>query len=463
MKYASMNSEQFKYKNVFFLGVGGIGMSALARFFNQKGKQVAGYDKVATPLTRILEDEGIQIHYSDAISNIDEKYLDKEETLIVYTPAIPKDHKEWKYFRDRGFEILKRAEVLGLISKASKTLAVAGTHGKTTISTMCAHLLNSSRIKANGFLGGISKNLNSNLVLAKNSDIVVTEADEFDRSFLQLFPHKALISSMDADHLDIYGAKDELEKSFFEFINQIEDGGYLVQKEGLPFPENSKITRYTYSLQDDKSDFYAQNIVLNGDTYRFELVSLDKVYKNLELGVPGLVNLENAIGASALALLSGVKEEELRLGLMSYQGVKRRFDYRIKSDKLIYIDDYAHHPEELKAFISSVRSIYPDKKISGIFQPHLFSRTQDFAQEFSESLGLLDQLFLMDIYPARELPIEGVTSEIIFKNVKLEDKKLCNKDNLMSQIEDTDFEILLTLGAGDIDQFVPKIEELFSK
>lgn len=458
-----MNSEQFKYKNVFFLGVGGIGMSALARFFNQKGKFVAGYDRVSTPLTKALESEGIQVHYSDSVNNISNKYLDKENTLIVYTPAIPKGHKEWNYFKKEGFDILKRAEVLGLISKASKTIAVAGTHGKTTISTMTAHLLNSSEIKANGFLGGISKNLNSNLVLAENSDIVVTEADEFDRSFLQLFPHKALISSMDADHLDIYGEKDELEKSFFEFITQIEAGGCLVQKENLPFPDNKEITRYTYSLKDETSDFYAQNIVLNGDTYRFELKTPDKVYKTLELGVPGLVNLENAVGASALAILSGVNEDELRLGLKTYSGVKRRFDYRIKTDKLIYIDDYAHHPEELKAFISSVRSIYPDKKISGIFQPHLFSRTQDFAEEFSNSLSLLDQLFLLDIYPARELPIEGVTSEIIYKNVKLDDKRLCNKENLMSAIKENDFEILLTLGAGDIDQFVPKIEKLFSK
>ena len=457
-----MDSKQFKYNNIYFLGVGGIGMSALARFFNKIGKQVAGYDKVSTPLTQELEREGISIHYSDEIEKIDPTYLSEEQTLIVYTPAIPEDHSEWNYFKKEGFTILKRAEVLGLISKASKTLAVAGTHGKTTISTMTAHLLNESKIKANGFLGGISKNFNSNLVLAEDTDIVVTEADEFDRSFLQLFPHKALISSMDADHLDIYGAKEELQKSFFEFINQIEDNGFLVQKLGLPHPNRKNITRLTYCVDNPNADFFAKNIHLNGDTYQFDLQTPTGIFKNLELGVPGLVNLENAIGASALAILSGVNEVELRTGLISYSGVKRRFDYRIKTDNFIYIDDYAHHPEELKAFISSVRAIYPNKKISGIFQPHLFSRTKDFASEFAVSLGLLDELFLMDIYPARELPMEGVSSSIIFDKVSIQQKTLCNKDSLMDTLANKDFEILVTLGAGDIDQFVSQIETTFA-
>ena len=455
-----MNSEQFKYNTIYFLGVGGIGMSALARFFNKMGKKVAGYDRVSTPLTQALEKEGISIHYTDDVKAIDSIYLSPKETLVVYTPAIPKEHTEWNYFKTEGFRILKRAEVLGLISKASKTLAVAGTHGKTTISTMTAHLLNCSKLKANGFLGGISKNFDSNLVLAENTDFVVTEADEFDRSFLQLFPYKALISSMDADHLDIYGAKEQLQESFFEFINQIEEEGCLVQKIGLPFPENS-VKRYTYAVDNESADFYARNIKLNIDTYQFELVSPKGVFEALELGVPGLVNLENAIGASALAILSGVEKDELKEGLKTYQGVKRRFDYRIKTDDFIYIDDYAHHPEELKAFISSVRAIYPNKKISGIFQPHLFSRTQDFAEEFARNLSLLDELFLMDIYPARELPIEGVSSKIIFDKVNLENKYLCNKSNLLEMLKDKDFEILLTLGAGDIDQFVPKLEQMF--
>lgn len=458
-----MDSKQFKYDNIFFLGIGGIGMSALARFFNTMGKSVSGYDRVSTPLTQALEDEGIDIHYTDDVKNIGAAYLSSETTLIVYTPAIPKEHAEWNYFKAKDFRILKRAEVLGLISKASKTLAVAGTHGKTTISTMLAHLLNASKLKANGFLGGISKNFNSNLVLAENSDLVVTEADEFDRSFLQLYPHKALISSMDADHLDIYGAKEQLHDSFFQFIQQIEVNGDLVQKLGLPYPKESKVTRHTYSLDDNAADFYAQNIHLKIDKYTFDLQTPKQLFENLELGVPGLVNLENAIGASAMAILSGITHKELQAGLLSYEGVKRRFDYRIKSDKLIYIDDYAHHPEELKAFISSVRAIYPTKKISGIFQPHLFSRTKDFADEFAQSLSLLDELFLMDIYPARELPMEGVSSEMIFKNVDADFKILCNKENLMEVISNKEFDILLTLGAGDIDQFVPKIETKFAR
>lgn len=458
-----MDSKQFKYDNIFFLGIGGIGMSALARFFNTMGKSVSGYDRVSTPLTQALEHEGIDIHYTDDVKNIGTAYLSSETTLVVYTPAIPKAHAEWNYFKAQGFKILKRAEVLGLISKASKTLAVAGTHGKTTISTMLAHLLNASKLKANGFLGGIGKNFDSNLVLAENSDLVVTEADEFDRSFLQLYPHKALISSMDADHLDIYGAKEQLHDSFFEFINQIETNGDLVQKLGLPYPKESTATRYTYSLDENTADFYAKNIQLKVDKYTFDLQTPQGLFGNLELGVPGLVNLENAIGASALAILSGIEHDELQTGLLSYEGVKRRFDYRIKSDNLIYIDDYAHHPEELKAFISSVRAIYPNQKISGIFQPHLFSRTNDFADEFAQSLSLLDELFLLDIYPARELPIEGVSSEMIFKNVEVDFKILCNKENLMEVISNKEFDILLTLGAGDIDQFVPKIEAKFAR
>ncbi len=457
-----MDSKQFTYKNIYFLGIGGIGMSALARFFNKMGQSVAGYDRVSTPLTKSLEKENISIHYTDDISEIQTKYLSKDETLIVYTPAIPNSHLEWNYFKNKGFKILKRAEVLGLISKASKTLAVAGTHGKTTISTMTAHLLNQSSIKANGFLGGISKNFNSNLVLADLTELVVTEADEFDRSFLHLYPHKALISSMDADHLDIYGAKEQLQESFFEFINQIEDGGVLVQKIGLPYHKRKGIKRYTYSLDNVESDFYASDIKLNIDTYQFNLNTPHGLYKHLKLGVPGLVNLENAVGASALAILSGVKADELSLGLKTYQGVKRRFDYRIKNKKVIYIDDYAHHPEELKAFISSVRAIYPKQKISGIFQPHLYSRTKDFVNEFAQSLALLDELFLMDIYPARELPIEGVDSSIIFEKVEIKEKYLCNKENLLSLINNRKFDILLTLGAGDIDQFVPQIEKLLT-
>lgn len=453
-----MTKDLFEYKNIFFLGIGGIGMSALARFFKSKGKHVAGYDKTSTPLCLALETEGIDIHYQDDISLIDKIFLNKQDTLVVYTPAIPNDHMEYNFFISKSFDILKRAQTLGLISKAYKSIGVAGTHGKTTISTMCTHLLNKSKVKANGFLGGISNNFNSNLVLSESSNIVVTEADEFDRSFLNLYPQMVLISSMDADHLDIYGEKEELHKSFFEFIDQIETNGTLIQKLGLPYNNRLDIKRFTYSLDQKESDFFAENIRLNKDTYQFDLSTPDGIITELELGVPGLVNLENAVGASAIALLNGIKENELREGLISYAGVKRRFDYRVKNKKHIYIDDYAHHPEELKAFINSVRNIYPNKKILGIFQPHLYSRTQDFATEFAKSLSLLDELLLMDIYPARELPIKGVSSKIIFDRVKLNHKNLCNKDNLMSLLKHQNFDVVLTMGAGDIDIFVPQIE-----
>jgi len=453
--------ELLKYENVYFVGIGGIGMSALARFFVLNGKNVAGYDKVSTPLTDALQTEGIQIHFDDQLNLVPEPFKNAPTTLVVYTPAIPKEHSELIYFQNNPFVLMKRAQVLGALSKAYRTVAVAGTHGKTTMSTMTTHLLNGSTISTSAFLGGISKNLNSNLLLSPNTQLVVTEADEYDRSFLNLYPHTALIGSMDADHLDIYGAKEAMHQSFFEFINQIEPGGNLVQKIGLPHPDRSDIQRYTYSLDDSRSDFYASKMALSDDLYTFDLVTPMGKILNLKLGVPGIVNVENAIGASALALLSGIQSDELRLGLESYSGVKRRFDYRIKTSKLIYIDDYAHHPEELKAFITSVRQLYPNKKISGIFQPHLFTRTRDFAEGFATSLGLLDELFLMDIYPARELPIPGVDSQMVLNQVQLNDKMLCSKDNLLDILSKRKFEVLLTLGAGDIDQFVEPIEALF--
>ncbi len=452
--------ELLKYENVYFVGIGGIGMSALARFFVLNGKNVAGYDKVSTPLTDALQTEGILIHFDDQLNLVPEPFKNAQTTLVVYTPAIPKEHSELIYFQNNPFVLMKRAQVLGALSKAYRTVAVAGTHGKTTMSTMTTHLLNGSTISTSAFLGGISKNLNSNLLLSPNTQLVVTEADEYDRSFLNLYPHTALIGSMDADHLDIYGAKEAMHQSFFEFINQIEPGGNLVQKIGLPHPDRSDIQRYTYSLDDSRSDFYASKMALSDDLYTFDLVTPMGKILNLKLGVPGIVNVENAIGASALALLSGIQSDELRTGLESYSGVKRRFDYRIKTSKLIYIDDYAHHPEELKAFITSVRQLYPYKKISGIFQPHLFTRTRDFAEGFATSLGLLDELFLMDIYPARELPIPGVDSQMVLNQVQLNDKMLCSKDNLLDILSKRKFEVLLTLGAGDIDQFVEPIEAL---
>ena len=448
------------YNYFFFLGIGGIGMSALARFFNAKGKKVAGYDKTQTVLTKQLEQEGMLIHYHDDIKNIPSAFMDKTQSLIIYTPAIPHNNTELNYFQEQKFNIIKRAAVLGIISKEYQTIAVAGTHGKTTISTMTTHLLSQSELKANGFVGGISKNFDSNFILAPDSDIVVTEADEFDRSFLQLYPQIALISSMDADHLDIYGTKNDLQDSFFEFVSQIKPNGYLVHKKGLNIPNRKNIHAFSYDINNSKADFYAYNIQLETDLYRFDLHTPDREILNLKLGVPGWINVENAVGASALAILSGIKDNELRKGLENYQGVKRRFDYRIKTSKIIYIDDYAHHPEELKAIINSVKSIYPNKIITGIFQPHLYTRTRDFVDGFAQSLSLLDKLFLLDIYPARELPIKGIDASIIFDKVDLEHKELCTKENILDHLKNLETDVLLTLGAGDIDQLVPQIEKL---
>ncbi|MBN2669698.1 MAG: UDP-N-acetylmuramate--L-alanine ligase [Bacteroidales bacterium] len=447
-----------KYRQIYFLGIGGIGMSALARFFNTQNYSIAGYDKVRTTLCEQLENEGMHIHYNDDVSLIPPQFLRADDTLVVYTPAIPKDHTEWNYLQEQQFTILKRAQVLGLISKHYQTIAVAGTHGKTTISTMTTHLLNSSSLKANGFLGGISKNYHSNMVLSSESKMVVTEADEFDRSFLNLFPNMALISSMDADHLDIYGEHEALQASFVSFVDQIHEQGTLVYKKGLPMPEKRSIQYYTYAIDNPEADFYASHIQLQNELYQFDLESPLGRFENLILGIPGIVNLENAIGASALAVLNGVKAHELREGLKTYQGVLRRFDYQIRTPKLVYIDDYAHHPEELKAFISSVRKIYPTRKLTGIFQPHLYSRTKDFAEGFAQSLSLLDQVFLMDIYPARELPIPGVSSEMIFKDIKIDDKHLTSKANLLELLKNHKFDVLLTMGAGDIDTFVKPLK-----
>ncbi len=399
----------------------------------------------------------------DEVDLIPSDFKNPANTLVIYTPAIPDDHRQLNYFRKEGFEIIKRAKALGEISKSYHTIGVAGTHGKTTISTMSTHLLNSSEQKANGFLGGISKNYNSNLVLSKNSNIVVMEADEFDRSFLNLYPDMALISSMDADHLDIYEKKESLHNSFFEYINQIKSGGTLIQKFGLPFNNRQDIRYLTYSLDNAQSDYHAQNIALENGLYRFDLQTPKGLIPNLKLGVPGKVNLENAVGASAVALENGLSNQALKEALECYSGVKRRFDYRLLSENLIYIDDYAHHPEELKAFISSVRAIYPDKNICGIFQPHLYSRTQDFAPEFAQALSALDELILLDIYPARELPIEGVTSKIIFDKVKLGRKALCSKSEVIELLKTRKIEVLLTLGAGDIDTLVEPIENFLKE
>lgn len=444
-----------KLQHIYFLGIGGIGMSALARYFVAKGIKVSGYDKTETPLTNQLQNEGIKIHFEDNIN-----LLDEDIDIVIYTPAIPSTHKEFLFFKDNNFKILKRSEVLGLITQNSIGIGIAGTHGKTTISTMTSHLLKQSDIDCSAFLGGISKNYQSNLLLSAKSEYVVIEADEFDRSFLKLEPQIAAISSIDADHLDIYGDKNELKKSFEDYIRKLKPNGILIYKKGLDLKIPENIRSFTYSLQQG-SDFYADNIRIEDSAYVFDFYSENQNIKDIKMLYPGLHNIENACLAIAIALLCGVKQDEIKEAILSFQGVNRRFDVRIKSEKITYIDDYAHHPEELKACITSVRALYADKKITGIFQPHLFSRTRDFADEFAKSLELLDVLVLLDIYPARELPIEGITSEMLLGKIKNKEKYLLNKSEILNFIDEKSPEVLLTLGAGDIDQLVGLIENKF--
>ena len=448
--------------SVFFIGIGGIGMSAIARYFYAIGKTVAGYDKTQTVLTSKLENEGIKVHFDDNINNIETYFTNKENALIVYTPAISSTNKELNYFIDNDFTLVKRAEILGIITNSLESIAVAGTHGKTSISTITAHLIHNSKIKCSAFLGGISKNFNSNLVTSKESEVVVVEADEFDRSFLQLYPKIAVISSMDADHLDIYGNENELKRSFTEFASQIKKDGYLLIKNGLEIELSNDIKKYTYSVN-SKADFMAENIRYENNRQIFDLITPFGKIENLELGIPGIINIENSVVAIAASLLSGVSADEIQKSLPNFKGVKRRFDYIINKSNLVYIDDYAHHPEELRATILSVQKLYPDKKITGIFQPHLFSRTKDFYIDFAKSLDLLDEIILLDIYPAREKPIKAVTSKIIFDEIENKNKILCIKENLIEVLSNTKIEILLTLGAGDIDTKVNEIKQLLEK
>ena len=452
--------------NVYFIGIGGIGMSALARYFYSTGIPVYGYDRSETVLTKKLSDEGINLQYDDNIVEIPEiiKRADKTTTLIIYTPAIHKDNLILNYFIDNNYKLYKRAEVLGLITNNYKTVAVAGTHGKTSISTMAAHIFAGSDFECYGFLGGISKNTNSNLVLPtknKNEKIAIVEADEFDRSFLHLHPHTALITSVDADHLDIYEDKNDLVKSFEQFVKNISPNGILICKKSINLQVRSDLSLFTYSLI-DSADYYALNLNMNSNgTYNFDLQTPNGIISDLKTGMPGKINAENAIAALALAHVNGVSDEDLRIRLNSFKGVKRRFDFQIVKDDFVFIDDYAHHPEELKAFILSVKELYKDKKITGVFQPHLFTRTSDFADDFAKSLSLLDELILLDIYPARENPIKGVSSEIIFDKVSVEKKEICSKNDLLDCLKNNKPEILLTMGAGDIDKLVPVIKKEF--
>ncbi|HNP48156.1 MAG TPA: UDP-N-acetylmuramate--L-alanine ligase [Bacteroidia bacterium] len=452
-----------KLKNVYFLGIGGIGMSALARYFKAMGKQVNGYDKTPTPLTDALTKEGIPVHFKDAVSEIPADVLNdsKERTLLVYTPAIPKDHAEYQHFIAAGYKIWKRSEVLGLITQNAFTIAVAGTHGKTTTSSMIAHLLRSAGVDCSAFLGGITKNYNTNLLIGKNNSksIVVVEADEYDRSFLTLFPDIAVITSMDADHLDIYGDKNYMEESYRLFAAQVKEGGTLIYRKGLDIG-SSKVNKKTadYSVQ-GKADFFAGNIRIENHRYHFDWNEAGHCIKDLTSEMPGLHNVENAVAAIGVVRQLGISDEQIRKGLSTYTGVKRRFDYQVKSNNVIYIDDYAHHPEELRACIASARELYPGKRIMGIFQPHLFTRTRDFADGFASSLSLLDDLVLLDIYPAREQPIDGVNSKLIWDKVTLKTKSLARLSDFPEALRQHEFDVLLTLGAGDIDQLVNPITE----
>jgi UDP-N-acetylmuramate--alanine ligase len=448
-------------KHAYFLGIGGIGMSAIARYFNYKNIAVSGYDKTPTPLTDKLQEEGIAVTFNDDIAAI--KNLAKENTLVVLTPAIPNNHIQLNWFKQNGFEILKRSQVLGIISKAFKTIGVAGTHGKTTTSALIAHILKQSSLNCSAFLGGIATNYQTNFLIGNNNanPLLVVEADEFDRSFLTLHPFISVITSADADHLDIYGETDEIKKSFADYGNRLAAGGTLFVKHGLDIIKNLSVNFKTYGLNHAAFAF-AENIKVNKHQLYFDLQVGSIQIKNINLGIPGIHNIENAVAAAAVCLELGVTPQELTQALATFKGVKRRFEYIIQQPDRIFIDDYAHHPEELKAFILSVKQMYPQHKLVVAFQPHLFSRTKDFAAEFAKSLSLADEVYLLDIYPARELPMEGVSSELIFKNISVT-KHLCNKENLVKIIAEAKPALFCTLGAGDIDTLINPLKDALNK
>lgn len=445
------------YRNIYFIGIGGIGMSAIARYYNTKGYSVSGYDKTPSDLTRELEAEGISIHYEERPDLVPQS---TEDTLVIYTPAIPADMTELVMVREKGYKLLKRSRMLGEISKDQTCLAVAGTHGKTSTSTMLAHIYTDSKIGCSAFLGGISKNYNSNLLISENK-VVVAEADEFDRSFLQLFPKTAVITAMDADHLDIYGNIESVHAAFRDFAAQVSDT--LIIKKGLPISEkDTKARIYSYSYDDCTADFYSQNRKINSENgcFTYDLVYPAGVIEEITCGTPGWVNVENSIAAAAIALSEGVPAEQVKAAIGSFRGVKRRFDLHFCCEKCVYLDDYAHHPKELSSAISSIRNIYPGRKICGIFQPHLYTRTRDFADEFAQSLSMLDKLILLDIYPAREEPIPGVSSEIIFDKVTAADKVLIRKEELMEVLEKEEPDVLVSFGAGNIDRYIEPITQM---
>ena len=449
-------------KAVYFVGAGGIGMSAIARYFIKKGLVVAGYDKTPSDLTKRLETEGMLIHYEENVDEIPHECKKKESCLVIYTPAIPAEHKELKFFRENGFEIQKRAQVLGTLTQSHKGLCVAGTHGKTTTSTMCAHIMHQSHLDCNAFLGGISKNYGTNYILS-DSDYVVIEADEFDRSFHWLRPWMSVITSSDPDHLDIYGTKEAYLESFRHYTELIQPGGALIIHRGLEMKENiqSGVLRYDYSL--NEGDFHAENIVIENGEITFDFISPIESVKGVQLGQPVPINIENGIAAMAMAQLNGCTAEELKYGMQTYGGVDRRFDFKIKNSKMVFLSDYAHHPKEIYQSAKSIRELYKNKHITAIFQPHLYTRTRDFYKDFADALSQLDEVILTEIYPARELPIEGVTSKLIYDNLKPGVKKeMIQKADVLDYVKNHDFEVLIVLGAGDLDNQVPQITKILN-
>ena len=448
-------------KAVYFVGAGGIGMSAVARYFIRKGVVVAGYDKTPSALTHQLEREGALVHYEENIDEIPHACRDPKSCLVIYTPAIPANHKELAYFRANGFTIEKRAQVLGTLTRAHKGLCVAGTHGKTSTSTMCAHIMHQSHVDCNAFLGGISKNYGTNYILSDESDYVVIEADEFDRSFHWLRPWISVITATDPDHLDIYGTKEAYLESFRHYSSLIQPGGALIIRRGLEMTADVQdgVTVYEYSR--DEGDFHAENIVIDNGTITFDFVSPIENIPGVELGQPVPINIENGVAAMAMAQLAGCNAEELRYGMKTYRGVDRRFDFKINDSRHVLLSDYAHHPKEIYQSAKSIRELYRGRHITAIFQPHLYTRTRDFYRDFADALSQLDEVILTEIYPARELPIEGVTSQLIYDNLRPDiEKSIIRKDDVLELVKNRDFDVLVILGAGDLDNYMPQITKI---
>ncbi len=447
-------------KAVYFIGAGGIGMSAIARFFLRKGMVVAGYDKTSTTLTEQLEQEGMLIHYEENIDEIPHACKNKQSCLVIYTPAVPNDHKELEFFRSQGYEIQKRAQVLGTLTHSHKGLCFAGTHGKTTTSTMCAHIMHQSHLDCNAFLGGISKNYHSNYILSDTSDYIVIEADEFDRSFHWLRPWMSVITATDADHLDIYGTKEAYLESFRHYTTLINSEGALIIHKDIELVPDVQQGVRIYNYSRESGDFHAENIKIENGHISFDFISPIENVTNIELGQPIPINIENGIAAMAMAQLNGCTAEELRYGMSTYHGVERRFDFKINDERHVLLSDYAHHPKEIDQSIKSLREVYKDRKLTAIFQPHLYTRTRDFYKEFAEALSQLDEVILCDIYPARELPIPGVTAELIYNELTCNEKSLVHKEDVLDVLKQRDFDVLVVLGAGDLDNLVPEMAKI---